>query len=85
MPVGSKISLRFGRSPRQIANKVRLRARGFSVCKEVLLYIRSLFVLLCMLKATDVEADLAAGIFHRKEVPISDVKKHLQEEGIEIR
>ena len=36
-------------------------------------------------KATDVEAALAAGIFHRKEVPISDVKKHLQEEGIEIR
>lgn len=35
--------------------------------------------------ATDVEAALAAGIFHRKEVPISDVKKHLQEEGIEIR
>jgi glutamine amidotransferase/cyclase len=36
-------------------------------------------------KATDVEAALAAGIFHRKEVPISDVKKHLQDEGIEIR
>jgi glutamine amidotransferase/cyclase len=36
-------------------------------------------------KATDVEAALAAGIFHRKEVPIADVKKHLQEEGIEIR
>ncbi len=35
--------------------------------------------------ATDVEAALAAGIFHRKEVPIADVKKHLQEEGIEIR
>jgi hypothetical protein len=32
--------------------------------------------------ATDAEAALAAGIFHRKEVPISDVKKHLQEEGI---
>ena len=36
-------------------------------------------------KATDVEAALAAGIFHRKEVRISDVKKHLQEEGTEIR
>lgn len=36
-------------------------------------------------KVTDVEAALAAGIFHRKEVPISDVKKHLLEEGIEIR
>ncbi|MBU0480924.1 MAG: imidazole glycerol phosphate synthase subunit HisF [Proteobacteria bacterium] len=36
-------------------------------------------------KATDVEAALAAGIFHRKEVPISAVKKHLQDEGIEIR
>ena len=36
-------------------------------------------------KATDVEAALAAGIFHRKEVPISDVKKHLQKEGLEIR
>ena len=36
-------------------------------------------------KATDVEAALAAGIFHREEVPIEDVKKHLQEEGIETR
>lgn len=36
-------------------------------------------------KETDVEAALAAGIFHREEVPIEDVKKHLQEEGIEIR
>ncbi|MEN8135637.1 MAG: imidazole glycerol phosphate synthase subunit HisF [Thermodesulfobacteriota bacterium] len=36
-------------------------------------------------KATDAEAALAAGIFHRKEIPIEDVKKHLQEEGIEIR
>ena len=34
---------------------------------------------------TKAEAALAAGIFHRKEVPISDVKKQLQEEGIEIR
>ena len=38
-----------------------------------------------VLQTTDVEAALAAGIFHRKEVPIADVKKHLQEEGIEIR
>ena len=35
--------------------------------------------------ATDVEAALAAGIFHLEEVPIEGVKKHLQEEGIEIR
>ena len=34
---------------------------------------------------TNVEAALVTGIFHRKEVPISDVKKHLQEEGLEIR
>ncbi len=35
--------------------------------------------------ATDAEAALAAGIFHRREVPIEDVKKHLQDRGIEIR
>ena len=35
--------------------------------------------------ATDAEAALAAGIFHRKEVPIADVKKHLQDQGIEVR
>jgi glutamine amidotransferase/cyclase len=35
--------------------------------------------------ATGVEAALAAGIFHRREVPISDVKRHLQEKGIEVR
>ncbi|GJN87364.1 hypothetical protein Rhopal_000313-T1 [Rhodotorula paludigena] len=34
---------------------------------------------------TDVEAALAAGIFHRKEVPIEDVKKHLVDEGIKVR
>ncbi len=34
---------------------------------------------------TGAEAALAAGIFHRKEVPISAVKKHLQENGIETR
>ena len=34
---------------------------------------------------TDVEAALAAGIFHREEVPIADVKRHLRECGIEVR
>ena len=34
---------------------------------------------------TDVEAALAAGIFHRKEVPISAVKEHMRKEGIEAR
>lgn len=34
---------------------------------------------------TDVEAALAAGIFHREEVPIADVKRHLRERGIEVR
>ncbi|MGE4520441.1 MAG: imidazole glycerol phosphate synthase subunit HisF [Desulfobacteraceae bacterium] len=34
---------------------------------------------------TQAEAGLAAGIFHRKEVEISDVKKHLEKAGIEIR
>ncbi len=36
-------------------------------------------------QATGVEAALAAGIFHRREVPIDAVKKHLQGKGIEIR
>ena len=36
-------------------------------------------------EATDVEAALAAGIFHRREVPIAAVKDHLKHEGIEIR
>jgi glutamine amidotransferase/cyclase len=36
-------------------------------------------------EATDVEAALAAGIFHRREVPISAVKEHLNEKGIETR
>ena len=36
-------------------------------------------------RETDVQAALAAGIFHRKEVPISDVKEHLKEEGIPVR
>lgn len=35
--------------------------------------------------ATDAEAALAAGIFHRREVPISAVKAHLKDDGIETR
>jgi glutamine amidotransferase/cyclase len=34
---------------------------------------------------TDVEAALAAGIFHREEVPIEAVKDHMREKGIETR
>nr|VFK57909.1 MAG: glutamine amidotransferase / cyclase [Candidatus Kentron sp. UNK]VFK69722.1 MAG: glutamine amidotransferase / cyclase [Candidatus Kentron sp. UNK] len=34
---------------------------------------------------TNVEAALAAGIFHRREVPIGDVKVRLRGEGVEIR
>ena len=34
---------------------------------------------------TDVEAAIAAGIFHREEVPIDAVKKHMRERGIETR
>jgi len=34
---------------------------------------------------TDAEAGLAAGIFHRNEVPIEAVKKHLREQNIETR
>ena len=34
---------------------------------------------------TDVEAALAAGIFHRGEVPIGAVKAHLRTRNIEIR
>ena len=34
---------------------------------------------------TDVEVALAAGIFHREEVPIEAVKKHMRDEGIETR
>jgi len=36
-------------------------------------------------EATDVEAALAAGIFHRREVPISHVKAHLKDSGIDTR
>jgi len=34
---------------------------------------------------TDAEAALGAGIFHREEVPIERVKKHMREKGIEAR
>jgi glutamine amidotransferase/cyclase len=34
---------------------------------------------------TNVEAALAAGIFHREEVPIEAVKEHMREKGIETR
>lgn len=34
---------------------------------------------------TEAEAALAAGIFHRKEVPIADVKQALRDDGVEIR
>lgn len=36
-------------------------------------------------RSTDVEAALAAGIFHRKEVPIHQVKDHLSQEAIPCR
>jgi len=36
-------------------------------------------------KKNDVEAALAAGIFHREEVPIEAVKEHMRDEGIETR
>jgi glutamine amidotransferase/cyclase len=34
---------------------------------------------------TDVEAALAAGIFHRREIPIEAVKEHMRDEGLETR
>nr|MDJ0892763.1 HisA/HisF-related TIM barrel protein [Gammaproteobacteria bacterium] len=34
---------------------------------------------------TDAEAALAAGIFHRREIPIEAVKAHLKAVGIEVR
>jgi len=34
---------------------------------------------------TDAEAALAAGIFHRREVPIAEVKQALRDDGVEIR
>ncbi len=36
-------------------------------------------------KKTDADAALAAGIFHRKEVLISEVKQHLLKQGVEVR
>ncbi|KAJ0046978.1 hypothetical protein Pint_04091 [Pistacia integerrima] len=36
-------------------------------------------------RKTNASAALAAGIFHRKEVPIQSVKEHLFNEGIEVR
>ncbi len=38
-----------------------------------------------MFNRTGVEAALAAGIFHRREVEISAVKAHLKEVGIPVR
>jgi glutamine amidotransferase/cyclase len=35
--------------------------------------------------ATEVESALAAGIFHRREIPIEDVKNHLVKNQVEIR
>ena len=34
---------------------------------------------------TKAETALAAGIFHREEVPIEAVKEHMRDEGIETR
>jgi glutamine amidotransferase/cyclase len=36
-------------------------------------------------RQTKAEAALAAGIFHRKEVPIAEVKQALKDDGVEIR
>ena len=36
-------------------------------------------------KKTNVQAALAAGMFHRKEVEIQSVKKHMEENGIRAR
>jgi glutamine amidotransferase/cyclase len=38
-----------------------------------------------LFRVTNVEAGLAAGIFHRNEIPISVVKSHLKESGYRIR
>ncbi len=38
-----------------------------------------------LFQSVDVEAALAAGIFHRREVPIAAVKAHLRDQGIPIR
>jgi glutamine amidotransferase/cyclase len=34
---------------------------------------------------TDMETALVAGIFHREEVPIEAVKKHIRDERIEMQ
>jgi glutamine amidotransferase/cyclase len=34
---------------------------------------------------TGADAALAAGIFHRREVPIAAVKEYLRDRGIEVR
>ncbi|KAF9915693.1 Imidazole glycerol phosphate synthase hisHF, chloroplastic, partial [Modicella reniformis] len=34
---------------------------------------------------TGVEAALAAGIFHRREVPLEDVKETLRQNGVRVR
>ena len=36
-------------------------------------------------EAADADAALAAGIFHRREVPIATVKEHLRARGICVR
>jgi len=38
-----------------------------------------------LVNKTDVEAALAAGIFHREEVPNEAVKEHMREKGIRRR
>jgi len=35
--------------------------------------------------ATEAEAALAAGIFHRREIPLKDVKRHLADNQVEVR
>ncbi len=38
-----------------------------------------------MFLSTDVDAALAAGIFHRREIPIACVKEHLRAAGVPVR
>ena len=51
------------------------------------LCVRTSFIILPreVFEKTNVEAALAAGIFHREEVPIEAVKQHMRERGIETR
>ena len=35
--------------------------------------------------ATEAEAALAAGIFHRREIPLEDVKRYLADNRVEVR